>query len=333
LTTLLVGFDSAWTAANSGGLVAVLRCGDGQYIELGSPRIFNYAQAEQVVRDLQAEHSPASTIILLDQPAIVRNAAGQRPVENTASSPVSLRFGGMQPANISRADMLRPAAPVWQFRAAFGGTADPLLQGTGTLVYEIYPVLALIAMEWHLPHTRLTGRLPKYNPERRRTFLLSDWQEVCSRAAGRLRIDGVVGLAAWCDDLARIPKPQKRDQDGLDACLCLLVSLRMAEGRECLMVGQLQTGYVVVPAGLRLKEELCGRCHRTSRVASQWVKTFRVSITLAATSRWSPGDLGLPAEGMDGNASPELGPSPGRHSAVRCSEFKHASCLVTKDAS
>ena len=39
MTTLLVGFDSAWTRTNSGALVGVLRLDDGTFDELGPPRI------------------------------------------------------------------------------------------------------------------------------------------------------------------------------------------------------------------------------------------------------------------------------------------------------
>ncbi len=42
-TTLLVGFDSAWTAHNSGALVGVLRFEDGNFHELGPPKVVDYA--------------------------------------------------------------------------------------------------------------------------------------------------------------------------------------------------------------------------------------------------------------------------------------------------
>ena len=104
-TTLLVGFDSAWTAARSGSLIGVLHFGDGTYQSLGQPRIVDYLQAEELILKWQREQAPAATIILLDQPTIVKNAAGQRPVENIVGSSVSLRYGGMQPANTSREEM------------------------------------------------------------------------------------------------------------------------------------------------------------------------------------------------------------------------------------
>jgi predicted RNase H-like nuclease len=107
MSTLLVGFDSAWTPAMMGAIVGVLRLDDGTYRELGIPAPATYADAERILLKWQADLSPSMTIILLDQPTIVRNASGQRPVENIVASPVSLRFGGVQPANTFRAGDVR----------------------------------------------------------------------------------------------------------------------------------------------------------------------------------------------------------------------------------
>ena len=96
-TALLVGFDSAWTAHNSGALVGVLRFDGGNYQELGTPQMVNYPQAQEVISKWQDELAPTATIVLLDQPTIVQNQRGQRPVENIVGSAVSRRYGGMQP--------------------------------------------------------------------------------------------------------------------------------------------------------------------------------------------------------------------------------------------
>ena len=42
MTTLLVGFDSAWTRTNSGALVGVLCLDDGTFEEFGPPLIADY---------------------------------------------------------------------------------------------------------------------------------------------------------------------------------------------------------------------------------------------------------------------------------------------------
>lgn len=242
--------------------------------ELGSPQVVNYLEAEDVILGWQSRENPAATIVLLDQPTIVRNAAGQRPVENLVASPVSLRYGGMQPANTSREEMFGREAPVWRFLTRFGGPANPREPLADTRVFETYPVLAMIALGWTLPDPRRrTGRLPKYNPERR-TFAISDWRYVCQRTASECSARGLPGLARWLNLRAANPSPRKSDQDGLDACICLLVAFDLAERRECLLVGNMDTGYVVVPFEGRLHEELRARCKKTGRVYSDWVHSF-----------------------------------------------------------
>ena len=273
--TLLVGFDSAWTATNSGALVGVLYFDDGTFQGLGAPQIVDYCKAEDVILKWQAEQLPRSTIILLDQPTIVKNAAGQRPVENIVGSLVSRRRGGMQPANTARAEMFGTQAPVWPFLTRFGGPADPLEPVAEMRVFETYPVLVMIALGWILRDSRLLGRLPKYNPERKKTFSISDWQHVCKRASSAFRDRGVMDIVRWID-AAQKNSPRKSDQDGLDACLCLLVALYLAERKYCLMVGDRQTGYIVVPHDAGLRAELDARCNQTGRVPSEWVRAFKM---------------------------------------------------------
>jgi len=247
MATLLVGFDSAWTRTNSGALVGVLLLDDGTFHELGPPQIVNYPQAQAVILKWQAEWVPMSTIILLDQPTIVENPAGQRIVENIVGATVSRRRGGMQPANTSRKEMFGRDAPIWPFLSRFGGPAHPQEPVGDTHVIETYPVLTLIALLWTLPDIRPKGRLPKYNPKQRKTFSISDWQTVCGLVSSAFRERGLMEIVRWLDDAAGKSSPRKSDQDGLDGCLCLLVALFLVERKDCLMVGDRQTGYIVVP--------------------------------------------------------------------------------------
>ena len=274
MTTLLVGFDSAWTSTNSGALVGVLHSDDGTVHGLGAPQIADYRKAEGVILKWQADQLPAATIVLLDQPTIVKNAAGQRPVEHIVGSSVSVRYGGVQPANTAREELFGRDAPVWPFLKRFGGPADPLEPIADTRVLETYPVLAMIALGWILPDSRAAGRLPKYNPERKKTFSISDWQYVCERLLGEFSGRGLTEIVQWISQATQSTSPRKCEQDGLDACLCLLVALHLAERKGCLMVGDRRTGYIVVPYGVKLHEELDARCNRVGWVPSEWVRKF-----------------------------------------------------------
>lgn len=280
MAILLVGFDSAWTPGKRGAIVAAIQNGDGSFRDLGDPQIADFREAEDAIRKWQSDQSPTSTVILLDQPTIVSNSTGQRPVENIVSSCVSLRRGGMQPANTARSDMFGPGAPVWAFLTQFGGAADPLAPlPCGASVFETYPVLAMIALGWMQEDSRTAGRLPKYNPERKKTFSIADWRHVCCMASAAFWKRGLVGTVRWIDELRDRERPKKGDQDRLDACLCLLVALHLVEReKNCLMVGSRQTGYIVVPHCPDLQRELEARCSATSRQAPEWVRTFKLSM-------------------------------------------------------
>jgi len=50
-----------------------------------------------------------------------------------------------------------------------------------------------------------------------------------------------------------------------------------------MMVGDLQTGYIVVPHSAELHAELDARCKKTGREPSEWVRSFNLTgIALAA---------------------------------------------------
>lgn len=284
MSTLLIGFDSAWTVAKHGAIVGAFCSGDGVLHALGPPQIADFQKAADVIRKWQAELRPMSTIVLLDQPTIVKNLTGQRPVENIVCPSVSRRYGGMQPASTSRNEMFGADAPVWPFLEQFGGAADPLDSvSVGNQVFETYPVLAIIALGWTLQDSDSTGRLPKYNPERKKTFSLSDWRHVCDQLADRFRKRGLKEIFQWLDTASRNPLPRKSDQDKLDACVCLLVALYLVERTDCLMVGDRQTGYIIVPDNAALRTELEVRCTLTDRVSSEWVRTVRLPEMRFAT--------------------------------------------------
>lgn len=289
METLLVGFDSAWTAAKYGAVVAALLDEQGAIRELGEPQLVRYSAAAEAIRNWQAAHGPSSTLVFVDQPTIVANDSGQRPVEQLVCSAVSRRRGGMQPANKGRRDMFGATAPVWDFLTAFGGAADPFAEPASTSVFETYPVLAMISLGWTLPDSqRATERLPKYNPERRKTFDLADWDHVCRTTAEKLRAEGAGELAEWTEAAARNPKPTKQDQDRLDACICLLVGLLLAKGRDALIVGCYATGYIAIPSSDTLRDELIARCVQVGREPSSWVRVRPLAADGAATLRSRP---------------------------------------------
>lgn len=104
-------------------------------------------------------------------------------------------------------------------------------------------------------------------------------RHVCQLASSEFRERGLSGIVAWLDGAAQSNAPPKSDQDRLDACVCPLAALYLVETRECLMVGNLDTGYIVVPYENSLSEELDARCEQTDRAPSEWVRSFRLPGT------------------------------------------------------
>ena len=86
----------------------------------------------------------------------------------------------------------------------------------------------MVALGWTLtdPRGRAAGRLPKYNPAVTRSFSIQDWQHVCNSGFKKIAPRGLTRIAQWIDEASHLEKPRKRDQDRLDACICLLVGLR-----------------------------------------------------------------------------------------------------------
>lgn len=275
MNTLLVGFDSAWTAANQGALVGMIRHDNGELSPLGLPFIANFEAAEQAILAWQDELAVKRTVILIDQPTIVGNATGQRPVEHIVASLVSRRYGGMQPANAGRRGMFDDGAPIWAFLDRFGGPTDLLSCSRHTEIFETYPVLTIIARGWILSdEDRPSGRLPKYNPARRLTFRRDDWAYLCGMLSEVFMDRGVAVIAEWINSMRFLKTPRKPDQDRLDACLCLLVAMDMAEGNACVVVGEQKSGYIVTSASEKMEYELTRRCIQTDRDPTNWICRF-----------------------------------------------------------
>lgn len=272
LSTLIIGFDSAWSERNRGAIVAVVRESDGAIREAGLPKLVNFDEAAQTIDEWKVHYQPDSTVVMIDQPIIVRNATGQRPVEQIASSSVGKRRGGMQPANTRKTALFGPAAPVFRFLERFGGPGNPLEPVEDMCVLETYPVLAIIALGWIVEDESTNGRLPKYNPKRKKTFSAADWHMLCTRAAEEFTSLGLAHMEQWLLELSSRRLPNKSDQDCLDACLCLLAGLYFCSGHRCLVVGDYETGYIVVPASDTLYAELRDRCERLGRTPHDWIR-------------------------------------------------------------
>ncbi|MBK1656905.1 DUF429 domain-containing protein [Paracraurococcus ruber] len=258
-----IGFDSAWTDNQKApGAICAVTMAKGREVAFESPRLVSFDGARSAFERLR---SPGGvTLLAIDQPTIVPNATGMRPVERAAASLVSWLGGGVQPSNRTRKGMFCDAAPIWPFLASLGAVEDPEAARTATAghyVMEVFPALAVASFDAGF-FGRLAG--PRYNPSRRRTFRLNDWVRVAEAAARGFQRLGCAQAARWCSSTARLPEPRKADQDRLDAALCTLIALhwRRRPREESILLGDLVNGYMVLPASTELRDRIAAAAGR-----------------------------------------------------------------------
>ena len=251
-----VGFDSAWAGKAPGGIASATFSQDRLvHTHLPEPAGFDHAAA--IVEELASTHD--YVLVAIDQPTIVPNQTGSRPVDRVAASLVSRLRGGVQPANQgktksgrtmpSKVRMFGPEAPIWQFLRRIDAVQNPPQSrsaASGRHAIEVFPALALPALE---PAILQRKRAARYNPANRRRFSLSDWRLVAraaSRHAAALRL---AAISDWARNLPELQKPTKTDQDCLDAAICLIVALqwRRAPRNQVTVIGDTQSGYMVSP--------------------------------------------------------------------------------------
>lgn len=262
---LLIGFDSAWSAANRGALVAAVVTGQ-RCVALAAPQLANFQQALQLIQQWQAQWQPKCTWVGIDQPVIVPNEFGQRPVEHVLCALISRRRGGIQPAYRAKANLFGDAAPIWQFLAGFSGAPTQLKPAQATQVFEVYPTLLLLHLGWLSEDHQGRPVLPKYNPANARKFQHADWVRVCQALALWLQPlgEGVSVWVAHLTDLAQLDSPRKADQDQLDALLCWVSVWYRLRG-EAWQLGNAESGFLLSPCQHDLRAELLARIHATGR--------------------------------------------------------------------
>lgn len=255
----LIGFDSAWTNnPRAPGAICALTVSESGSSAFHPPRLATFEQAEEFISSVRPASGP--TLIALDQPTIVPNVTSSRPVERVVASLISWLGGGVQPSNRGRIGMFCDNSPVWKFLTNLGAHESPENARTaksGLHLMEVFPALALPSLEPTFC-TRLGA--PKYNPGRKKAFRKEHWRQVAEVTARQFRDLGFLEAASWCDDVAPVA-PTKADQDRLDAMLCLLVAAiwRFAPRERSMVVGDLETGYMVFPASEEVRSRIEGR--------------------------------------------------------------------------
>ena len=252
-----IGFDSAWTDnPKSRGAICAVSMKGRVSAKFYPPRLATFDEALTFIREVRDEDG--NTLIALDQPTVVPNLVGMRPVERAAAALVGWLGGGVQPANRARKGMFCDASPIWRFLTGLECVQDPERArdaADGLYLIEVFPALALASLD---PGFFARLGAPKYNPGRRKTFRADDWVRVAGAAAREANSFDCIELANWCCEAGKIAHPRKADQDKLDSAICLLVGLRWRlKSRDLsLLLGDLAKGYMVLPASSDVREYL-----------------------------------------------------------------------------
>lgn len=257
-----IGFDSAWADnPKTPGAICAAGFEGTRPAWFRPPQLASFAEALGLIHGLR---SGGVTLVALDQPTIVPNATGARPVERLAASLMTWLGGGVQPANTGRIGLFCAAAPIWPFLQALGAIDDPEQVQTasnGLFIMEVFPAMALATLG-----PGFFGRLaaPRYNPGRRKTYRPEDWSRVADAVAAEADVLGCPELAAWCLKAGQSAKPRKADQDRLDSAICLLIALRwrLRPRNESVLLGDLATGYIVAPASADVRARLHASAQR-----------------------------------------------------------------------
>jgi predicted RNase H-like nuclease len=262
---IYVGFDSAWTEKpKAPGAICAVGIENGGLARFHAPQLVSFDQALRFIRNVRSDKG--NTLVALDQPTVVPNLTSMRPVERVAASLVSWLGGGVQPSNRGRLGMFCNASPIWRFLTELEAKEDPeqaRVAANGLYLMEVFPALALASLG-----AGFFGRLggPRYNPDRRKTFRTGDWVRVAEAAALESHALGCEELAAWCRDAGRVAQPRKAHQDMMDSALCVLIALRwrLRPRGASLLLGDLTTGYMVLPVSPGVREYLTASARKYS---------------------------------------------------------------------
>ena len=274
-----VGFDSAWGRDRSGAVAwAVFE--DEVLKKAVCPRLASFDVTAQIIENLQGECD--DVLIAIDQPIIVPNSYGIRPVDPVAHSLMDALHSVAQFSN-RRGDrrnqsMFGDNAPVWQFTGMIGpqgysgstnkddwcafvdyqAAMSPSERTTHLI--EVYPALALPALQPTFMQHRNNRRrwAARYNPEAK-TFPLDDWRLVCEVVVSYANQFHLQTLSDWAGKIKELAQPVKEHQDKVDAAVCLIIAIQWRQGRQSdgmCVIGDLDTGYIVTPTSDDTKEIL-----------------------------------------------------------------------------
>lgn len=242
--TTYLGIDLAWAARARTGLAAL--DADGRLVASTS------AITDDEIAAFVDAHTSGTVVAAIDAPLIVPNATGSRVPEQLITQEFGRYNAGAYPSNRSRPLFDPPRGETLCER--FGWDRDPATPPgrDRSVAIEVYPhpaMVVLFALATVLPYKAKRGR----SLDSLRTAfvsLLDHMELVCDdplRLTSSARwgtIRDAVATAGRVADLERV-------EDEVDAILCAYLAWLWGTGsRQMRVLGDVETGYIVVPGAL-----------------------------------------------------------------------------------
>ena len=249
----IIGFDSAWSSRpDAAGGICALKYSEAGLKLCHGPEIAGFERASEIIKELEAPRT--KTMVMIDQPTIVPNRDGMRPVEKLVASVISFIGGGVQPSNQNKENMFGDDAAIWTFQSRHPFNLNPLESADVSLI-EVFPALALCSLN---PNFYGRYKAPKYNPKNRKKFKLEDWKAVCNTILDWSNKLNIRGLSSIAESYLRLEQPSKDDLDKVDAIICALVGAIWISGIDLktYLLGDTKSGLMVSPISDAVMERL-----------------------------------------------------------------------------
>jgi predicted RNase H-like nuclease len=246
ITTTFIGVDLAWKSeGNHSGIVVARGDARGATMEAYSVGVSSL----EAVQEYILSHSSPHIVVAIDAPLIIANETGQRPCERLVSQLFGGRHAGAHTSNLGlypNAGSARLAQVLQE--AGFSHNVCPAsdYQREGRWMFEVYPHPAqvnLFNLERIIKYKR--GRVGKRRSEFRR---LQHFLKDLSRADPPFKARADEGLLNTNVEQLH-GRALKRYEDVLDAYFCAYLALFYWRwgGQKNEMIGDMDTGYIVVP--------------------------------------------------------------------------------------
>jgi predicted RNase H-like nuclease len=259
-----VGVDLAWGLNAWTGLAVLDAEGDLVLME-------RVRTDDEIVERL-GPHLGGPAVVAVDAPLVVTNLTGRRSCEAQVSTVFGRFHAGAHSSNLSLPSF-RGGPRGGRVAALLGLDVDPDFPPRQPVrrAIEVYPhpaTVTLFGLDRVVPYKARPGR----TAQQRRAALATLMQHVTTLASATpaLRVDACAAWRTAERDVAaaRTSADLNRWEDAVDAVLCAYVGLhRWWHGdAQSAVLGDLATGYIVVPLDERVRTSLASR--RPERVRS-----------------------------------------------------------------